>query len=119
MKDLGHGYYVNLKILDNGNLEITPTPDALAESERFLSLATQIALDELFEDWICNGWGWVQPEQIGALTAAPIITDEFDIDDDGKFIANGNIWWFFNYAVENEVENLLKNGKLIFTKAEK
>ena len=117
MKNLGKGYYVDLRVLDNGDLEITPTFHAREETDHFLSLPTKQALSELFEDWLGNGWEFLRPEQIGALTDAPILTDEIIYGDLGNVEFLGHVWWFPNYAIENEVETLLRNGKVIFSLA--
>ncbi len=109
------GYYVNMEVLENGDLIMFPTPEAIEEKEYFLSLPSMSALYELLEDFLCNGWGIISPEDIGALTDAPIITNEIDRDDDGHIIHLGDTWWFPNYQIENEIE-LLLNGKVVFIK---
>lgn len=68
--------------------------------------------------WMPNGKLYqVQPETIGALTDAPIFSDEVKFDDDGtpKFI--GNIWWFPNYQIESFAETPIKDGRVVFDKA--
>jgi len=114
MKDYGKGYYVSLRILDSGDLEITATCHAHEEADHFLQLPTMGALYELLEGWLCNGWEFIDPEKIRALTKAPILTDEIIYSDTG-IERIGNVWWFPNYQIENEVETLLKVGKVIFT----
>jgi len=117
MNGFRQGFYVNLRTLDNGDLELSPTPQAIAETEHFLGLPTMDALYELLEDWLCNGWEIVPPERLGSLTAAPILTDEIIYGDMGSVEYIGQVWWFPNYQIENEVETLLTQGKVVFSLA--
>ena len=48
----------------------------------------------------------VPPEDIGALTAAPILSDEIVRDDDGRLTAAGRVYWYPDYAVRDEIEEL-------------
>lgn len=45
---------------------------------------------------------WIEPEDIGALTDAPILGYQ------------GNIYWFSDYEIVNEFEVLLKNSRVEF-----
>ena len=66
-----------------------------------------------------NGWNSVAPETIGALTDAPIVTDDWSITDEGETQALGRIWWFPNYQVEDPAETLVEKGRVVFTLARK
>lgn len=62
----------------------------------------------------------VLPEWIGALTDAPIITDNEPIhQDDGTVIFDDDakFWWYPNYQVSSFGERLIENGQVIFDKA--
>jgi hypothetical protein len=61
----------------------------------------------------------VRPEEIGALTSAPIVTDDVDRDDDGKLTRIGRVWWFPNYQVECLTETLQQRGTVRLTFAPK
>jgi len=61
---------------------------------------------DLLEDWLCNGWEWVKPEDIGALTSAPILRSPA-----------GTLYWFPAYAVTCEIEEMLVNGEVVFPRA--
>lgn len=61
-----------------------------------------------------NGLEWLQPEEIGALTSAPIIADDVQHDDDGKVIDVGRVWWFPNYQIEDFTETLIRDGMVTF-----
>jgi hypothetical protein len=109
--------YVEFKKV-NGDLEITLTDegraefdDILAEQEKHGSMQ---ALCELLEYQLCNGWDWVRPEEIGALTNAPILSEEVDRDDQGDLKSVGRVYWFPDYMVTDEIEELQKTGKIVF-----
>lgn len=74
-------------------------------------------LSELLDKsgWSPNGQLFVvQPEWIGALTDAPIITDGWTMDDDGVSTVDGNVWWFPRYEHESFAEVLIKTGQVFF-----
>lgn len=56
----------------------------------------------------------VRPEQIGALTDAPIFADGIEHDPDGTLGAVGNVWWFPDYQVLDPLEVLLEKGSVRF-----
>ena len=74
-------------------------------------------LAELLEytDWQGNGRLYqVNPEDVGALTDAPLMTDDCRIEDDGTVQVFGSVWWFPNYMVTNFAEKLIEAGKVVF-----
>ena len=114
------GRYVTLIQTPNNKLEIVPNPSMIAEfvDENRDHLPTDVltalegfetpgerrynvwgddqTLYELMEDFLTNGWQNVPPEDIGALTSAPI----FEAPD-------GRIYWHERYQVESAAEELL------------
>ncbi len=60
-------------------------------------------LDELLADFTSNGWQWVAPEEIGALTEAPILE-----------APDGRIYWHERYAIEAAGEDLLLTQTITF-----
>jgi len=60
----------------------------------------------------------VAPEWIGALTAAPIVTDNFAWDETGRVPIIGTLWWFPQYAVVSLVGTLIDTGEVLLTNAE-
>jgi hypothetical protein len=73
---------------------------------------------DLLEDHLCNGWEMVPPEDIGALTSSPILSDSAVRDDDDKLTSIGDVYWFPEYQVKSELEELLEKGFVDFTLAE-
>jgi hypothetical protein len=62
-----------------------------------------MAMYDAFEYLTANGFEWVAPEDIGALTSAPILKY------DNKY------WWYPNYAVRSPLEDIAETGKTVFT----
>lgn len=115
-----HAY--EYKVTPNGNLEITMQPWVLEETKAMLANATHMDfgfLDALLDatEWRNQGFLYrVLPEDIGALTDAPIIgTSDFkegsEADDGDK------VWWYPDYAVSSFAEVLIETGKVVFTAA--
>lgn len=63
-------------------------------------------LSEAFESALCNGWEWIAPEEIGALTSGEIITDDSSRDDHGKLIAIGRVYWNAEYECLDTLADL-------------
>jgi hypothetical protein len=117
-----HGFYVDLKKTHDGNLRIALTENGKAEfgtvveeRDRF---GIHAALCTLLEDHLCTGWEMVPPEDIGALTAAPILSDEISRDDHGRVTAVGCVYWYPDYAVRDEIEEIQRDLVLVFQGAE-
>lgn len=70
-------------------------------------------LEETIEYEICNGWSWIK---IGALTSAPILTDDVIFDDEGDVVEIGAVYYYNEYAIKDPVEVLLEDGYVIFQK---
>jgi hypothetical protein len=112
------GYYVDLEKTPDGNLAIrlnrTGRRDFREIREHRNAFGINAALHILLEDHLCNGWEMVPPEDIGALTAAPILSDEVVRDDEGRLIAAGRVYWYPDYQVRDEIEELRAHLLLIF-----
>jgi hypothetical protein len=73
---------------------------------------------DLLKDHLANGWEIIQPEEIGALTAAPILSDSVTRDDSGNLLKVDQVYWFPDYAVRSELDELYENGEVFFPAAE-
>lgn len=116
-----------MHILDNGDLEIQLTPEGkvileenleTGEGAEFTMWNTDwdSIFSELFEDIFGNSdWDILRPEDIGVLTNAPIIGYGVDTDDDGSLTDVLDVFWFPNYQVEDPLEILYNEGKVVFT----
>lgn len=115
---LEHGFYVDLKKNDDGNLGILLNENGRSNFDTIQGVRDAQGINEalyaLLEDHLCNGWEMVPPEDIGALTAAPIISDEIVRDDNGRVIEAGRVYWYPDYAVRDEIEELRDKLLLLF-----
>jgi len=56
-------------------------------------------LSEVIEWQLANGWSLVRPEDVGALTDAPILSEDIDTDDQGNVRSVGTVYWYPQYDV--------------------
>lgn len=111
------GKYVEFDTQANGKLHITLLPEAREDVQEIAfsqELTADNKLAEVIEWHIGNGWSFVDPEDIGALTEAPILSDDVDYDDQGKAKV-GVVYWYPEYEVTDPVAQLLENGFVDFT----
>jgi len=113
-----YGFYVDLAKTDDGDLAIVLTREGREESERIEEMRSEhgvhAALETLLEDHLGNGWELVPPEDIGALTSAPILSDEIERDDDGEITEVGRVYWYPDYQVRDEIEALRERLVVVF-----
>jgi len=113
-----HGFYVDLQKDHDGNLEILPNENGRSNFDTIQEVRDAQGVNEalyaLLEDHLDNGWEMVPPEDIGALTAAPILSDEIVRDDNGRIVEAGRVYWYPDYAVRDEIEELRDKLLLLF-----
>ena len=56
----------------------------------------------------------MRPEEIGALTDAPILSDDIEYDDEGEVVRVGVVYWYPQYDVADPVAQLLASGSVEF-----
>jgi hypothetical protein len=78
---------------------------------------TNSILCDLLEDHLANGWEFIYPAEIGALTDSLLISDEAVRSDQGHLTELGTVYWFPDYAVRSELDDLYDNGEVFFTAA--
>lgn len=118
----------NLTKLENGDLEITldaaddsERQDLIEEIEELQTRKTDLdILLEGTESYWTNGS--YQPFDAGegnpfvGLTSAPCIAENVYVDDDsGKVEIEGDFWYFDLYMIESFIEELLREGRVVFT----
>jgi len=118
-KPVEHGFYVDLRKTDGGDLEIVLNANGRTEfatiEEEKDAYGIHAALCTLLEDHLCNGWEMVPPEDIGALTAAPILSDDILRDDQGQVVEVGRVYWYPDYQVRDEIEELRTKLVIVFS----
>ena len=112
------GFYVDLENTDEGNLEIVLNADGQKEFKTIEEIRSahgiDAALETLLEDHLGNGWEIVPPQEIGALTSSPILSDEVERDDEGKVREVGRVYWYPDYQVRDEIEALRERLVVVF-----
>ena len=125
------GGYVDFERKQDGHLYLTLTKEGQKELEYYLTddyiqnddsePKWRENVEEIFirliEDHLCNGWNWVTPESIGALTDAAIISDDIDYNDVGEVEHVGTVYAFMDYAIKLEIEELLFGRECRFISA--
>jgi hypothetical protein len=94
-----------------GKLKLTLLPEAREDIE-----VGKTQLGDVIEHQLCNGWERVAPEEIGALTDAPIITDDCQRDGDGKLTECGPVYAYMDYQVSDPVAVLAERGFVYLTR---
>lgn len=114
---------MKFEIKPNGNLLISAEAqdkEMLTEMKERNGDNDLAFLTDLLEEtgWEPNGQLLaVQPEDLGALTEAPILTNDRTIEDDGTVTVPGKVWWFPDYMVINFADELIDQGFTEFTAA--
>ena len=103
-------------------LVIVLRPEKDIEEEVRAIAAKEIDADsklaEVIEWQLCNGWEFLRPEEVGALTDAPILSDDVERDTQGNVTHVGKIYWWPQYERFDPVEQLLEQGTIIFMPGE-
>lgn len=83
-------------------------------------------IHEIFQRMLGEGWELLSPEQLGALTDCYLILG-YDLrypenpDEDGNcdpiIEDDSDIWWFGDYQIYSETEELAHKGYLVLNKA--
>jgi hypothetical protein len=63
-------------------------------------------------------WTFARPEDIGALTSAPVLSDEVEQDEHGTVTRVGRVFWWAQYEVKDAVETLLRDGQILLTRGD-
>ncbi|WP_087865546.1 hypothetical protein [Comamonas thiooxydans] len=108
----------------NGNLTFTlegaadrDTIERLLENEH---MGDEGKLADMLDSFGYSGNGVfesISASDVGALTDAPMFSDDVHRDDSGTVLHVGNVWWYEPYQVANFLEVLLSTGAVTFNAA--
>jgi hypothetical protein len=114
------GKYTDFEKLADGNLRIALREEARQDVQEIADqeLDADSELAEVIEWQLSNGWSLLRPEDIGALTDAPILSEELDADEQGNILSVGTVYWYPQYDVTDPVTQLLHNGYVDFVRGE-
>ncbi|HEV2581043.1 MAG TPA: hypothetical protein VGT44_09335 [Ktedonobacteraceae bacterium] len=114
------GKYTEFEKQTDGNLRIVLLPEARYDVQEISSqeIDADRKLSEVIEWQLANGWSLVRPEDVGALTDAPLLSEDVDIDDQGTIRSVGIVYWYPQYDVSDPVEQLLQQGYVDFVRGD-
>ena len=108
-------------ILDNGDIRFDLTEDferqEIAEDLEDHGIAYMEG--EIFSSYFCNwSFEWVSPEEIGALTDAPIFGEVQRDDRTDDITKVYSMWWYPNYAIRSPIDDLIRDTFTVFDKGD-
>lgn len=74
---------------------------------------------ELIEDQLCNGWEWPSTIDLGALMDEdqPFLSQNIERDDHGEITEIGDLYLHNEFAIEDPLTVLLREGSVVFIRA--
>jgi hypothetical protein len=113
----------NVTILPNGDLKLTASNEGRKELAEWFALDRNYwtMMADIFEPYSSNGS--YEPFDGGdgnpfvGLTSAPCIAESLDTDDDGNREVIGNFWYYNDYCITDDMEELKNKGYVIYTLA--
>jgi hypothetical protein len=95
------GKYTEFEKQLNGNLRIVLLEEGRESVEEIAAkeITADSKLAETIEWQLGNGWSMLRPEDISALTEAPILSEEVDFDNQGRARNVGTVYWYPQYDV--------------------
>lgn len=114
---------INCTILDNGDLRVTADNETrafIAQSQHDERSHWTILAD-LFEPYFTNGeyepFDASNANPFVGLTSAPCIAESLTVLDDGTREIDGRFWYYADYMLINELNELKRYGRVTFTLA--
>jgi hypothetical protein len=92
--------------VDRNGITLSPTKQGVLAARELVDSRPEYwtALGEMLEEFTTNEWEWVLPEEIGAITDAPIISREVTRDDNGTVTEVGRVYAHMDYQVQDPIE---------------
>ena len=115
------GAYVDLIPEARGDLRLQLTTAGIEHTATFrverLTNGVMTTLATLLADHLETDWELLEPAELAALTSAPLLGTGIDRDDDGVLRGVEHLYWFPDYAIRDEIEELLTDGAVTFDRA--
>lgn len=112
---------IKTRILSNGNLLLTADNEARQELAEAYAAGGYPRAERCISEELHENMEFVQPEEIGALTDAPILAFCDDLDypdnDDRILIEGASVYYFGDYAITDPFEQLKNRGRVVFSVA--
>jgi hypothetical protein len=115
------GFYVDLHESPDGYLHVLLNCRGREEFGTITAIHDQYgiraALIALIDDHLQGAWELVHGRDLGALTSGPILSRDIERDLDGTIVTAGRVYWYPDFAVLDEIEELYRHGFLEFRSA--
>ena len=101
-----------VELIENASvLRIVPLRDEISKAE----LAEAGSMTEVLEEYLCNGWDMLFPEDIGALVGEEclMLSQEVERDDLGVVGKMGIGYYDHRYQVHDPLEELKRGHTLV------
>lgn len=114
---------INATVLPSGNLKVTAGNETRADIAQWMRNGRDrwTIFADLFEPYSCNGsftpFDASDGNPFVGLTGAPCIAEAMTVEDDGARAIEGRFWFFGDYMIRDELEELARRGRVIFTLA--
>jgi hypothetical protein len=111
-----NGRFVHLRETPDGNLDLVLSERGRDEFAAIESIRDRYgnrpALTALLADHLGRGWELVPPRDLGTPALGPILSREIERSDAGSIIATGRIYWYPDYPIYDEIDELHRQGFL-------
>ena len=104
----------------NGNLTFIADAQSMEDLQRIKDRVggnDAAFLDQMLDEFGFVGNGklyGISPENIGALTEAPMLSDDVEHDDTGSVNVRGKVWYYPHYMLFDFAQALLDDGRVTF-----
>ena len=71
----------------------------------------------LLECWLCSGWTLCEADELGALSEAPILSQDISISDAGEYEVTGPVYYYEPYQVRSVLDDIARDGVAVFLRA--
>ena len=110
---------INTRTLPNGNLLLTADNETRSDLAHAYRSGGYPRAESDVQDGLHEVFAFIAPEDIGALTEAPILTpyDECEFPDDGHGftpLPGAPVYWFPDHAVRDPWQELARKGRVEF-----
>lgn len=111
-----NGRFVHLRETPHGNLDLVLSQSGREEFPAIESIrkrhGNRPALIVLLADHLASGWELVPPEDLGTPALGPILGREIERDAYGAIITAGRLYWYPEFPIYDEIDELHRQGFL-------
>lgn len=115
---------IECEIMKNGDLKLVANQETREHIAECLEtdFGYWNTMASLFEHYAANGhyehFDAGEADPFVGLTSAPCIAEYMDYPDEGGREIVGRLWWLSDYAIRDDLGELLETGETIYHKAD-